>query len=172
MKTLTNIIWFLLVLAFAFFLGAFAAHQYEKIELSEPQQKTDTLGIIQKILDGDKKECALLQDWPEAAEAMLYAAQQWEIDPYLLPCISRAEGPKPYMLKLHNPYGLEFKGKLIQFSDYYRSTEAACILLKQIEPHYRTADIIEIDSLAAYYCPVSKERWAQNVKAIYQEAVK
>ena len=131
----------------------------------------DTLATITRILQQDKKDCRLLDHWPDAPVVMLEAARKYKIDPYLLPCISRAEGPTPTMLAACNVYGLEQRGELLEFIDNCYSTDAAGAILAKHKSRYQSEGNINMDSLAAIWCPINKEIWAGNVGSIYREAV-
>lgn len=88
------------------------------------------------------------------------------------------------MHKARNPYGLEYKGKLLEFGDYFYSTTAAAQLLDRNREKWEVdADVdsvasrvdgqrmvsipingVDIDRLARWWCPVSARQWARNVK--------
>ena len=134
--------------------------------------KIDTLGVILKILQGDKKACRLLDAWPEAPQTMLEAAEKYSIDPFLLPAISRAEGPTAAMLLCRGIYGLESHGKIIGWSSFDTATMAAAQLLAKLENRYLRSESIFIDSLALIWCPVNHKNWAKNVMDIYNAGLR
>ena len=134
--------------------------------------EAEAINTITAILQGDKKECRIIDAWPEAPAVMLMVAEKYKIDPFILPCISRAEGPTPAMLKAHNIYGLEDNGKLLEFIDHYSATEAAAALLAKHKPSYQSTGLVDIEKLARIWCPINKDQWAGNIKNIYQKGIK
>ena len=123
---------------------------------------------IRQILERDKKRYRLLDVYPPAVMTMYLAADKYEIDLLLLPAICRAEGPSLHMLKYHNPYGLERNGKLIKYKSFHESTEAAAKLIAKLTG----SGPVDIETLAAKWCPANKKQWAENVIAIYNGAMK
>ena len=173
-EILARLAWGVLLIAAMFALIWFSLYQLDKQWAAEDAAlaNADTLATITAILQGDKKECRLLDNWPDAPLVMLEASRKYEIDPYLLPTISRVEGPTPAMLKACNVYGLEQRGKLIEFIDHYCATDAATAILAGYKYRYEIADgLVCIDTLAQIYCPVNAETWASNMKAIYERAL-
>jgi len=128
--------------------------------------------VIQRVLDGAKTSDRLIDRWPEAAKVMLEIANHEGIDALLLPCIARAEGMSETMHRAKNPFGMEVRGKLVRYCDYYYSTAAAAKLLKRNEHRWRTESGVDVKALAEWWCPISRETWARNVGAVYQEAWK
>jgi hypothetical protein len=131
-----------------------------------------TFYTIEAILLGDKKECRLIDHWTEAPIVMLHYAKVFKIDPYLLPCISRVEGPTKTMLDSSNIYGFEIRGKYLNMGNFDYATEAAAALLEMYKPRYQANGLVNIDTLAAIWCPISKELWAKNMKEIYLKALR
>lgn len=134
--------------------------------------EAEAINTITAILQQDKKAIRLIDAWPEAPTVMLMVAEKYKIDRYLLPCISRAEGPTPAMLKAHNIYGLEYKGKLLEFIDHYSATDAAAELLAKHKGKYQSTGLVDIEKLAGIWCPANAGLWADNVKNIYLKALK
>jgi hypothetical protein len=164
-----SIIFVLLVLAFCWLMVS----QWDKQIAGENAEsmQADTLATITRILQQDKKQCRLLDHWPEAPLVMLEAARKHGIDPYLLPCISRAEGPTPAMLNACNVYGLERRGKLIGFIAHEYATDAAAALLAKHQPAYQSTGLVDIPKLAAIWCPANASLWAGNMAGIYERGM-
>jgi hypothetical protein len=132
----------------------------------------DTLATITRILQQDKKDCRLLDHWPDAPVVMLEAARKYDIDPYLLPAISRAEGPTPAMLKACNVYGLERRGNLLAFISHEYATDAAASILAGYKYRYEIVDgVVVIDTLAKIWCPANADLWAGNMARIYERGL-
>lgn len=141
-----------------------------------PLPPTDSAALqsveaIRLVLDGDRKAVRLIDAWPSAPYCMMNAALEYDIDALLLPCISRAEGPTRRMVDYRNPYGLEYRGRLIDYSGYAdgweRSTRDAAKLLVKMLP----AGGVDIPVLARRWCPKNESLWCANVSAIYTRAL-
>mgnify|MGYP001571226793 CR=1 FL=1 len=178
MKTLksllTNFIAGVILIAGMGLIIWLSLHQLDKQWRDEDTAavRNDTLATITRILQQDKKDCRLIDNWPDAPLVMLEAARKYEIDPYLLPAISRTEGPTPAMLKACNIYGLEYRGKLIVFADFYYNTEATAALLARHKWAYQSTGLVDVAVLAKIWCPLNAELWAENMKAIYTASIK
>jgi hypothetical protein len=135
------------------------------IDRSYDKPTVDTLATVERILDGGD----LKQRWPGAGKTMLRMSRVFEINPYLLPVISRCENPDP---KYHNPCGLTANSKIIQYESYTYGVYRAAELLAKLRPIYDSDSGPNIPSLASVWCPESKMQWQTNVGKIYQQAIR
>jgi hypothetical protein len=165
-----TVLFLLCIIAFALVLAWFWPAEWNK-QQDVALMPDDTLATITRILQQDKKECRLLDAWPDAPLVMLDAARKYKIDAYLLPCISRAEGPTPSMLAACNVYGLEWHGELIEFVTHYHATDAAAALLAKHQPTYQSTGLVDIPKLAGIWCPANRELWAGNMAKIYERGL-
>ncbi len=131
-------------------------------------QSTD---MIRLVMEGDRKRLRLIDVWPAAPYFMQTAANAQHIDALLLPCIARAEGLDERMIRFCNPYGLEYKGELIDYGQnadgFERCTLDAAELLAKMIPDGN----VNIPVLAHKWCPVNELWWSANVGAIYEWAL-
>lgn len=124
----------------------------------------DTLAVIAELAGPE-----LLSYWPSAPQTMQRMARVFDLDPLLLPCIARIENPHP---KHRNPYGMTWRGRVVQYDSYTYATYRAAELLAKLRPIYQGERGPNIPALAKVWCPLNQELWARNMAAVYQEAVK
>ena len=127
-----------------------------------PAPTVDTLAIVTNILARGE----LLQCWPSAPTTMIRMARVFDLDPLLLPCIARASNPAP---KYRNPYGMTFRGRIVQYDSYTYATYRAAELLAQSRPIWDKGNP-SIPALAKVWCPLNADLWTRNMTAVYREA--